>query len=72
MERGEAIDILHGSPVIISRRDHWYHSERPIGRPRTPQEQAALNAHIGELNQKVEQIMSPPGAMMVGVTTMVS
>jgi hypothetical protein len=58
VERGDAIDILHGGPVIIPRREHWYRSERPIGRPRTPQEQAAFDAHAERGRQEAEQIMN--------------
>jgi hypothetical protein len=53
VERGEVIDILHGDDrVIISRMDRWWGQQRPVGRPRTEAEEAALAAHAEEVHRR--------------------
>jgi hypothetical protein len=61
MHRGEAIDAIYGGSgdigyVRIARRGVWY-TDRPISRPRTPQEQTAVNAYALKLLGKAARIM---------------
>jgi hypothetical protein len=59
VERGEAIDILHGKVMITRFPEHWSFAARPIGRPRTPEEQATFDAYAEELHRKVGRILGP-------------
>jgi hypothetical protein len=61
MQRGEAIDAMHGGSheigyVRLARRGVWY-TDRPIGRPRTADEQTAVEDYARRLLGKAARIM---------------